>query len=437
MQTPLLLLLVLTTSIATASAQTRLTLAEAMARARAAHPSARAAGAAAREAAERERQARAGLLPRLDVSESWQRGNQPVFVFSSLLSQRRFAAENFAIEALNRPDALSHTTTSLRVEQLVFDGGATRLAVQGARLARDEAALTGEAVGDDLALGAARAFARVLALEADGQARRAAVEAAEADRARAGRRRDAGLATDADVLALDVRLADMRQRLSSVEAESLVARLALNEAMGADLDESFALDWPVLPPAATDPAGLEHEALERRPEAQRAALTVERAGLARRAAGSAWWPRVQVQGGLDYHGRSVASQVSSWLVGAEVRFNVFGGFADVARAAEAREAETRHQADREQTERAIRVEVRTALARLESARARETLGRLAVSQARESQRIVRDRYENGLAGLADLLRAAEAVLEAESLSTAARLDLALQVIQLDRAVGRL
>lgn len=69
----------------TAVAQTPLTLAEAIARARAHNPDVGGAAGAEREAAQRVTQARAGYLPRVDVVESWQRGNQPVFVFSSLL----------------------------------------------------------------------------------------------------------------------------------------------------------------------------------------------------------------------------------------------------------------------------------------------------------------------------------------------------------------
>src|SRR3989338_192697 len=108
-----------------AAAQTTLTLAEAIARARSQNPDAGSAAAAEREAAERITQARAGHLPRVDVVESWQRGNQPVFVFGSLLAQRQFTAADFALGALNHPDALDNFRSAVIVEQSLFDG-ATR-----------------------------------------------------------------------------------------------------------------------------------------------------------------------------------------------------------------------------------------------------------------------------------------------------------------------
>jgi outer membrane protein TolC len=83
------------------------------------------------------------------------------------------------------------------------------------------------------------------------------------------------------------------------------------------------------------------------------------------------------------------------------------------------------------------VDVRGAFAQLEAARAREDAGQAALRQARESQRIIRDRYENGLATVTDVLRAAEAALDAESRATAAEMGVILQTVALDRALGRL
>jgi outer membrane protein TolC len=60
-----------------------------------------------------------------------------------------------------------------------------------------------------------------------------------------------------------------------------------------------------------------------------------------------------------------------------------------------------------------------------------------LSQARESQRIVRDRYDSGLATATDVLRAGEAVLDAESRATDAEMNVILQTVALDRAAGRL
>lgn len=422
---------------AVAQAQTTLTLEEAMARARSATPAARALEAAANEAAARVRQARAGYLPRLDVSEAVQRGNQPVFVFSSLLSQRRFTEANFAIPELNHPSAITNTRTAVTADQAVFDAGLTRLAVRGAELGRDVSAAARARGTQDLALGAAQAFVRVLQLEAAHRASEAAVATAESDLGRARARRDVGLVTEADVLAVEVHLADMRQRHIATGGDLAVARIQLSEAIGLPLAESAALVRPAPVSPAIEADALVRDALAKRPERREAELRTQIAENDRRTAQAAFLPRVGVQAGWELNGATLADQRSSWIVGAQVQLNLFRGFADVARVQEARHAEARSAAERERVDRSIELDVRAAVARLEAARSRELAGRAALAQARESQRIIRDRYESGLATVTDVLRAAEAVLDADSRATTAEMAVILQDVALARAVGRL
>ena len=104
-----------------AVAQAPLSLSDAIARARARNPDVISTAVAEREAAERVTQARSGYFPRVDVVESWQRGNHPVFVFSSLLAQRGFTLNDFSVDALNHPGALDHFRAAISVEQSLFD----------------------------------------------------------------------------------------------------------------------------------------------------------------------------------------------------------------------------------------------------------------------------------------------------------------------------
>jgi len=173
------------------------------------------------------------------------------------------------------------------------------------------------------------------------------------------------------------------------------------------------------------------------PTLRQADVHLQLAANQRRTARAALLPTVGVQAGWEFNGPRLGAQRSSWVVGAEVRINVFRGFADSARMAEADHARVRAAAERERVERRIEVDVRGALSQLAAAHARDDAGRAAVTQARESQRIIRDRYESGLATATDVLRAAEAVLDAESRATTAEMNVILQTVALDRALGRL
>ena len=79
-------------------AQDVLTLSQAVQEALAHNRSLKAAQSSVREADAHIRQTRAAYFPRVSFVESWQRGDQPVFVFSSLLASRQFTAANFAID---------------------------------------------------------------------------------------------------------------------------------------------------------------------------------------------------------------------------------------------------------------------------------------------------------------------------------------------------
>jgi outer membrane protein TolC len=58
-----------------------------------------------------------------------------------------------------------------------------------------------------------------------------------------------------------------------------------------------------------------------------------------------------------------------------------------------------------------------------------------VLQARESQRMIRDRYEVGMALAAEVIRAATAVLDAEARRIRAAVDVMVGQAALQRAVG--
>ncbi len=102
----------------------------------------------------------------------------------------------------------------------------------------------------DMALGVARVYGGVLQAMAARKAADAAVESAKDDLLRAEQRRDAGMATEADVLSLKVFLAQMQERQIRTTSGEAIARAQLNQMMGAPLDRAYTLAEP-LPPAAS------------------------------------------------------------------------------------------------------------------------------------------------------------------------------------------
>jgi outer membrane protein len=417
-----LLLFVTVVAAPPVSAQSSLSLAEAIRRARTHNPDVGTAAAAEQEATERVTQARGGYFPKLDVAESWQRGDHPVFVFSSCLAQRQFTADGFALDALNHPAAMNNFRAALSVEQSLFDR-TTSANVRAAMIGRDMTATGKQLVDQDLTAAVTDVFGRVLIAAATVRSAVAAVETARADRELAGNRRDAGRVTDADVLQLDVYLARTLEHQVQAVSDERIARARLNQLMGEPLDAMFSLDLtaPAMAVDITNPAGLEEEAVQNRPEVGLARQQEELADAAVNAAQAAFLPQVSAQGTWELNGGTWDSRSSAWVVGAVARINLFRGFADKARLAEAREQAARRRIDEGKAETMVRLDVQIAIARLEAARASEAVGRTAAESARASHRIIQDRYQSGLEDAAMLLRSAEAVQQAPIPSRSVRL----------------
>ncbi|MEZ5284261.1 MAG: TolC family protein [Vicinamibacterales bacterium] len=163
-------------------------------------------------------------------------------------------------------------------------------------------------------------------------------------------------------------------------------------------------------------------------------MSVSDAG--RRQARSAWWPQIGAQASYQYDGLTISDRASSWVVGGEARWSFSTGLAQRAAQRAAAASGLRARAALDEARAAVEVDVLSAVRRLESAEARERVAATTVAQARERQRIVRDRYDAGMAGVQDVLRAAAAVLSAETTRVAALADRISAQAALDRAIGR-
>ena len=191
-------------------AQEILTLRQAVEMALRSNPLVAAADAGEKEAEARIHQARSGYLPRVQFSESIQRSNNPVFVFSSLLTQHQFSEGNFAIGSLSHPDALNNYQSRLMVEQVLFDARQTSRGVEAARFTRQVASEDIRRGQSDVVLHVLETYFGVALAEGNLEVARQSVESAQADLARAESIYESGRSTHADVLALRVHLAAMR-----------------------------------------------------------------------------------------------------------------------------------------------------------------------------------------------------------------------------------
>ena len=359
--------------------------------------------------------AKAGRLPRIALEESYMRSNNPVFAFGTLLNQRRFGEENFAITSLNNPDSVQNFQSLLRVEQVLFDAGRTKQAI---RLARLQTELTSEERRrreSEVLLGVVRTYFAVALAAGNREAARETLASAEADLANAKDRLQAGMTTRADVLALEVFLAEAKQQQIAAKRDEEIAAAALNEALGLDQSTPRAASTPLV--RATPPTGGLDDylarAAEHRPDLDQARIVSSLAEARTAQAKSALFPQVVAQGLLEADkGRFVDQAGGNWLVGAAVKWDVWNGGENRARLKASRFQEAASAALRRQASSRAELAVRRGWAEWQSAAEQLSVAESAVVSAEESLRIVKNRYEAGLENVTALVGAAT------SLSTA-------------------
>ena len=429
--TPLLL-------TSTAWAQQPLTLDEAVAAALARNPALAAARAQTDRAAAEVVTSRGGWFPRVTLTEGVQRGDQPVFAFGALLSARQFTAADFAVARLNSPGATNLFTTRLGVGQLIFDGGRTSAAIAESQAHRDVALAGADEATAGVVVAVTTTYGQLLRMQASVRAVDSAAAAATEDLQRAEHRRDAGTVTDADVLAVAVHLSSLQQRRLQLDADRAATAAQLNRLMGMAVDAPISV-VDVAPPARVDGelAALFVVAEAARPELRRADAQVRMAHAGTRQASSIWWPQVAAQAGVEWNGITAGDRARSWAVGAEARWSLSLSGADRARITAAASARTAAELMHDDLRASVHAEVLAAVRQLETAVARVGLGTETVAQATERARVVRNRYDAGLASMTDVLAASSALLDAEASRTSATVDVLTTTTELHRALGRL
>ncbi len=421
-------------------AQDPLSLKEAVRIALAGHPSLEAAAAQLRAAESRREQAASGRLPKVSYTEAWQRSDNPVFVFSSLLTQQQFTEKNFAIDSLNRPDAVNNFQSQVVVDQSIWDAGITKRQVRSAELGQQLTAEDERRARMAVIANVVRAYnGRVLGQESLTAAQEA-VRSAKADLERAENLRAAGMATEADVLAIRVHLAAMREQEIRRGYDVEIARAALNEALGQPLDTQHQLTTGLTSsPASEIPLeGQEASARQSRPEARQVKLAASLAEAQSEIARASRLPQVSFRFAWEAdRQRFVTRAGANWFAGAFLRWNLFDGHAGRARVAEAGQAVRRALAQEKQVNAAVSLDVRRAYLELRSSQERIEVAEASVAQAEENLRIIKNRYENGLSNVTELLRSQTALADARLRRLAAVHDQRLAAAALELAAGTL
>ncbi len=384
------------------------------------------------------REARAGWFPLLQFGETFTRGNNPVFVFGSLLEQSRFTQADFSLAALNNPPALSNFRTALNLRQAVFDQLQTYTRVAQARIGQKQADLQNAMMEQQVRFETIRTYYGVLVALSKKEVAEEAVTMAEADAKRSRDRFKAGLTVESDLLGAEVQLAEFRQQLIDAEGDLAVAYSALNTVLGVPVQTVQKINGQLLDRRfETLPQDeLIRQARLHRPDYIKAGQSIELNREAVRGAKREYLPRVDFTANYGESGKDLSSGSSDWTISAGLTFNVFD-VGRMARIGKARAEESLAKAERQNLGSQIALDVARAYQQHASARERLAVAAQVIDQATEAHRIIQNRYREGLTTITEVLRTETALVRARLNLVAARYDYYVSYANTLLSIGKL
>jgi HAE1 family hydrophobic/amphiphilic exporter-1 len=383
----------------------------------------------------RSREALADALPELNILGNASRYRDP-----GLLNSSSFDAFPPELRDSLRPIPANLFEGVAQLKQTIFSFKLRR-AIKAARLAQDLGRENVRVTQQSIALDAIRAYNTLLLGLERVRVVENTVRQKEKHLEMARNRRQAGVATELDVLRAQVDLENQRTQLLRVRGQVESDRSTLNAVMVRPVDAPVEpVDTLAFAPLDTTLETTVREALAARPEMKVVSLNErirdELIGVAK-AEGR---PHLEFLGNWGYSVRRPAnffeSSFAKWNAGVTLTVPVFDGFRTAGKVAQARAERGKVAQDRTALENRIRLQARDAVNALDVAKSVLEGAELNVSQARRALEMTQANYAQGAATTLDVTDSQAALTLAEILRAEALYDHANARATLRYVTGR-
>jgi outer membrane protein len=351
--------------------------------------------------------AQSGFYPQLNFAQSFNRTNNPMWAFGTKLNQAAITQGDFDPARLNDPDAINNFTSAFLLSWSIYEGGRTKIGWEQAKQNLSIASLTLERTRQNVIARTAAAYVRLVLSQKNIMVTKQALETATANLKMIQSRYDSGFVVKSDLLRAMVHIADLEQQHLLAESRFKIKEAMLNASMGSG--EANPLN-PVTPLTisseiqSTVDTWIE-TALSKRPEMGALRLEEDIAKKEVAKSQSGHYPDVNLVGNYEINSEDFSDSADNYALGAVVRVNIFSGNRISEEAKAAKSMLSRVQEMQKSMELGIQVQAREAFLKAKSARERIRVAKIAVDQAEEGLRIVKNRYNNGLLTIVGLLDA--------------------------------
>jgi outer membrane protein TolC len=380
-----------------------------------------------------------GFLPKVTVSETWSKTDNPLMVLGTKLNQEIVTPADFNPTVINQPEPISNYNTRLSVMQPVFNGGKEYIGRTQAKLARDASIQDRERARQETVYNVVKAYYGVLLAREYHKVALQSLETSEANVKLAEARYRAGAVLQSDLLRAKVQLAEVKEMLTRSENGIKLASAGLNFAMGVRQGSEYeitgslsAQELNIEVNAAID------EAAARRPDLISMDLNRQNAEKSVSQARTDYLPSLNLTGQVDWNSEKFAgNDAKSWAVMAVLQWNLFDGLVTRSKVKEALATSSRMKSLEAQTRSAVELQVRQAYYNLAASSDRIAATASSVQEAEEGLRIVQKRYETGMTTFVDVLGAESSLIRARTNALQALYDNNIAQAELKLAKGTL
>jgi outer membrane protein len=395
------------------------------------------------------RQAEGNKMPRINLSLTGSRSDDPLNAFGMKLGQRHVtfgdfdasqyigpSSVNVEPSTLNNPGAVNNFNTRIELLMPIYNAGQIQNHVDTAK-AYVRAAQSGDAVARQHLIKQV-----LMAYQGVHTARAYITLAADANKAAqefvrvSDRLHQQGMVLKSDVLSARANLQEMKIKVIEAKNAEAAALDQLALMMSRPLHEALDVGAPVIPkllPGTT--AELRAQALAKHAGINALRNQIDGAGHQVKAARAERMPKFNVMARQDWNDKQIGLDAASYTVAGVLSWTAFDGGITRAAIDRAEAARSELAAKLRQAEAGVAYQVgeaqRKALEADEKIVAREA----GVAQAIEAQRLIQKRYENSMATAVEVLAAQAQSDKARADLVAAHYDAAVQRAELQRVVG--
>jgi outer membrane protein TolC len=371
-------------------------------------------------------QALAPMLPQLTGSVTATRSQQTTLSTS--------ATTGLTLPVQINRDLNQTLFAQVALSQLLFDFGKTLAATDAARKLATVALESVELQRQLISLAVKEAYTNI-----NFSQRLITVAQAQFDRAQLNLRSargfyEVGTRPKSDVVRAEVDVANARVDLIRGRNAERLARVALNTAMGIDVDTPTQVQENLIyEPVQFDRPQLRAEALRQRPEHRQAKLQVDVTEAQERLAFRNFLPNLF---GTGAYGGTRSELNPFWSLGLSLTWTIFDGGNLVGKYQEARANLDAAQSRVKASELDIIQNVEQAEIVAEESQERIQAAQAAVASAEENFRLAQGRFDAGVGTILELTDAQLALTQSQNVEAQALADFRIALSRLDRALGR-